>query len=78
MNNDLGMGDILEELIKICEEADPTKIPRKNTLKRLNALELHKLTLFQFKLQLMPVFYFLILTSDRNRREMRLTLLLHM
>lgn len=46
MNNDLGMGDILEE-------ADPTKIPRKNTLKRLNALELHKLTLFQFKLQLM-------------------------
>lgn len=71
MNNDLGMGDILEE-------ADTTKIPRKNTLKRLNALELHKLTLFQFKLQLMPVFFFLILISNRNRREMRLTLLLHM
>lgn len=78
MNNDLGMGDILEELIKICEEADTTKIPGKNILKRLNASELCKLTLFQFSRQLMRVFYFLILTSDRNGRERRLILLLHM
>lgn len=77
MNNDLGMGEIFEELIKMCEEADTAKIPGKNTLKMLKALELHKLTLFQFSLHLMPLFSFLILTSDRNGREMRLILVLH-
>ena len=72
------MTEIFEKLIKMCEEADSAKIPGKNTLKMLKALELHKLTLFQFNQQLLPLFYFLILTSDRNGREMRLTLFRHM
>lgn len=78
MNNDLCMTEIFEKLIRMCEEADTAKIPGKNTLKMLKALELHKLTLFQFNQQFMPLFYFLILTSDRKGREMRLTLFQHM
>lgn len=46
MNNDVSMTEIFEKLIKMCEEADTAKIPGKNTLKMLKALELHKLTLF--------------------------------